>query len=650
MRATVDPRAIPWLLATALVTLAPHAPYAPAWLAALVGLLLLWRGWLWHRNAPPPPRWLLVALVIAGSAGIVVEFRTFVGQEAGVALLTLFMALKLLELRAPRDATVAVMLGYFLLLTHYFNADGIPVGAWMLVALTVCTATLIQLQAPAADSPLATVRQAALLIVQSLPIMAILFLLFPRINGPLWGLPQDARTATSGLTDRMAPGSISELTQSTAIAFRAEFAGGVPERGQLYWRGPVMMDYDGRTWSTSRGLRAWPTDKAITPQSPAIAYTLTLEPHHQRWLLALDMPVQLPAEALLTPTFTAVRRLPVRERLRYEASSAIRYTAGGQEAQEILDRSLALPGGINPQARELATRWRSPENPQTTVARALQYFRQENFVYTLNPPLLGTDAIDEFLFSVRRGYCEHYAAAFVFLMRAAGIPARVVGGYQGGEINPVDGFLVVRQSDAHAWAEVWIAGRGWQRVDPTAAVAPSRVEQGVAAALPASEALPTLVRGNLDWLRNVRYRWEALNNAWNQWILGYNAARQQSLLSYLGLSADWRSLIGSLAVFGGGALLALALWTLRQRPTRDPLQRLWQTFCRRMARHGVPRADWEGPLNYTDRVARELPAHAELAQTFGATYARLRYGKPGADELQQQLRILRRRLRALPYR
>jgi transglutaminase-like putative cysteine protease len=625
----LDPRTIPWLLATALATLAPHAPTAPPWLAATVGSLLLWRAWLWWRNARLPGRWRLIALVVAGTAGIVAEYRTLFGQEAGVGLLTLFMALKLMELRRPRDATVVVMLGYFLLLTHYFQADGIPVGAWMLVALTVCTASLIQLQAPAAEPPRATLRRAALLIMQSLPMMAILFLLFPRIDGPLWGLPQDSRAATSGLTDRMSPGSISQLTQSTAIAFRASFAGPLPARENLYWRGPVLMDYDGQTWTPGGGLLPLAIGSTITPQSPPIAYTLTLEPHHQRWLLALDMPVQLPADSSLTPAFAAVRRMPVRERLRFEATSAVRYAAGVQENRQILQRALVLPEGLNPRAVALARSWRAPEHPQATVARALQYFREEKFAYTLNPPLLGRHAIDDFLFASRRGYCEHYAAAFVFLMRAAGIPARVVGGYQGGEINPVDGFLVVRQSDAHAWAEVWMAGRGWLRVDPTAAVAPSRVDQGVAAALPAGEALPGLARGNLEWLRDLRY---------------------QNLLSWLGLSADWRSLIAALAGFSGLALLLLALWTMRQRAPRDPVQRLWQQFCRRMARLGVPRHAWEGPLDYAARIRRERPTQGDLAEQFGRTYAGLRYGPPGPAGPKPQLITLRRLLQALPRR
>ena len=648
----LDPRTLPWLLATAVVTLAPHAAYAPLWLSGLACTLLLWRTWSWWRQRPAAPRWLLILLVVGATAGILFEYRTLLGQSAGVAMLLVFMALKLLELRSVRDATVVVMLGYFLLLTHYFNADSIPVAAWMLAALTVCIATLIQLQAPNAETVQATLRRAALLVGQSLPLMAILFLLFPRISGPLWGLPQDSRTAITGLTDRMSPGSISQLTQSTAIAFRATFPAGVPARDSLYWRGPVLMDYDGETWTPARGYLPPLRKGAITAEAPGVAYAITLEAHHQRWLLTLDMPVQWSADAVLSPTYTAVQRRPVTERLRFDAVSALRYSAGVTESREVLDRALALPENRNPRARALAASWRTNAStpPAIVVARALRHFREEGFVYTLNPPLLGTHAIDDFLFDARSGYCEHYAAAFVFLMRAAGVPARVVGGYQGGEINPVDGFLVVRQSDAHAWAEVWQADRGWVRVDPTAAVAPGRVEQGVAAALPASEALPVLVRGNLDWLRHLSQRWEALNNAWNQWVLGYNALHQKNLMSFFGLSADWRSLVATLAALSGLTLLSLLAWSLHRQRSRDPVLGCWQKFCRRMARHGIVRHPWEGPLDYTERVAHALPLQAPVIRAIGAAYIQLRYAQPTAGDRKHLLAQLRRHLRTLSHR
>ncbi|MDQ5960629.1 MAG: protein-glutamine gamma-glutamyltransferase, partial [Pseudomonadota bacterium] len=263
----------------------------------------------------------------------------------------------------------------------------------------------------------------------------------------------------------------------------------------------------------------------------------------------------------------------------------------------------------------------------------------------LQPPLLGNNSVDQFLFETRRGFCEHYASAFVFLMRAAGIPARVVAGYQGGEINPVDGYVVVRQSDAHAWAEIWIAGRGWQRVDPTAAIAPSRVEQGIAAALPEGETLPVMARVDLDWLRQMRYRWEAINNNWNQWVLGYNPERQREVLSRFGLgNIDWRGMTVLLSALCALALLGITIWTLWQRPRVDPAQKIWLRFCARLAGQGIPRQPWEGPIAYAERVAVARPEYGGIAHQAATAYAAVRYGEANEHRLQR----LREALRQIP--
>lgn len=639
MTPALDLRLVPWLCAVVLATLAPHAEHLPAWLSAFsatcIGLCL----WRWHQGNLAIPRLLLVLLVIAGSAGIVVQFRTIFGQEPGVALLALLTALKLLEMRTSRDAFVIVMLGYFLLLTHYFNAESMAVGSWMLIALILVTTAQIRIQAPAADIA-GSARLAGVLVAQSLPIMFILFLLFPRISGPLWGLPQDTRKASTGLSDQMSPGSISELSQSAAIAFRVQFAGNPPDRQSLYWRGPVMSDYDGRVWRPTRAGIGNPPD--IDARTPALDYTITLEAHQQRWLLALDLPVKTPAGTAFTPGLSLVRRDTVRERLRYDAASVTGYTVNLKERPDVIRQSLALPRGLNPRARELAETWRRDiASPEMIAARALALFREQAFLYTLQPPLLGEHAIDDFLFSARRGFCEHYAAAFVFLMRAAGIPARVIGGYQGGEANPVDGYMVVRQSDAHAWSEVWFENRGWVRIDPTAVIAPSRVEQGIAAALPAGEPLPAVVRGGLDWVRTLRYRWEALNNVWNQWVLGYDAEQQRRLLSKLGFGTDWRQLIASLTVIAGVALLVITFWVLRSRPPADPALRLWRDFCRRMARQGMQRQPWEGPQDFAARIAATAPEFAAASGRVAAIYIRLRYGRAGDDDLVAMRAALR---------
>ena len=640
---------VPWLLVVALMTALPHAEHLPTLLSLLIAGLLVWRAWLWYANARLPSRWVLALLLLAGMAGIVWQFHTLFGRDVGVALLAFFVALKPMETHSRRDALVLVMLGYFLLLTHYFYSQSIPTGLWLLLSAPLLTATLIRLYGGV--QPIrATVRYAVLLLVQALPFMLILYLLFPRIAGPLWGLPQDAYAGLSGLSDSMAPGSMNQLIQSGAIAFRVQFADAVPEQSTLYWRGPALDRYDGLTW------RASPLPPQIKSTPPVIEasgkhvdYVTTLEASNQRWLLALDVPTTLPPESEWAASLEVLAKQPVRDRTRYAFTSTLRYHVNQVENLILLQHALHLPAAINPRARALAAQWRLQARSDDQVASAaLAMFRQEAFYYTLRPPLLGEQAMDEFLFDTRRGFCEHYASAFVFLMRAAGVPARVVTGYQGGELNPVDGFFTVRQSDAHAWAEIWLAGQGWVRVDPTAAVAPSRVEQGIVAALEEGEPLPILLRLDSAWLRGMRNRWEASNNAWNQWIIAYNPQRQRELLSRMGLkNPDWQSMTAMLSALSGIALLLVTIWALYQRRTDDPAQRAWQRYCARLQRRGIGRAPWEGPLEFASRVVRERPDLGALTTEAARCYADLRYGK-SAQGRSPQLRQLQKCSRRLP--
>ena len=621
----LDHRCTPWLFATALATTIPHVAHQPLWLSSLTALIIIYAGWLWWRNARLPGRWLLMLLVGIACAGVLVEFRTILGRDAGVAMLVLFMALKLLELRSQRDAMVLITLGYFLLLTHYFYSQSISTGLWLIATMTLVTATLIRVHGGPSSKPVPTLRYAGLLTLQAIPFMLILYVLFPRISGPLWGLPQDAHSARSGLTEQMSPGSFSNLVLSSDIVFRVRFEDEMPAFDKLYWRGPVMDTFDGRTWRPHPGHSRTPTIEAL---SPPIRYESTLEANQQRWLLALDAPAPSLKEFGINSTLTVTNRQVISQRSRFTLISVTDYRFNAIEDAEVLRRNLKLPADLNPKSRALAESWHAQSaNPSATVNLAIALFSGKDFTYTLQPPLLGEHSIDQFLFESRRGFCEHYAAAFVVLMRAAGIPARVVGGYQGGERNPVDGLFVVRQSDAHAWAEVWLAGKGWVRVDPTAAVSPSRIESGIASAMPTGEPLPALITMRSDWLRSVRHRWEAINNAWNQEVLGYNPERQRQLLSHLGLSDNnWQSLIVTLAGLGISCLLIITAWTLYHRPRLDPAQRLWHVALRRIARRQVNYAPWETPLALLRRIEIEKP---ELATPFAAVvnaYLATRYG------------------------
>jgi len=634
----LDHQATPWLFLAALATVAPHVLHQPPWLSLCVALTFAWGGWLWRQDRRLPGRWLLVLLVAAGCAAILAEFHTLFGRDAGVALLVMLMALKLLELKSRRDAIVVVILGYFLLLTHYFYSQSIPTGLWLLTALWLVTATLIRVHGGGAATTRGTLRHAGLLLLQSLPFMLALFLLFPRIPGPLWGLPQDAHAGRTGLSETMAPGNIANLAQSGEIAFRVLFNGPLPPRDKLYWRGPVLEAFDGRIWRPYPGFTPRPR---LALLGQALDYQTTLEAHSQRWLLALDAPSALPAGSALSGALTAVAHQPVTSRQRHHFSSVLDYRFNADELEPVRQRNLALPPG-NPHTIELALGWRAEnDSPQALIDKALDLFARE-FYYTLRPPLLGENGVDDFLFTTRRGFCEHFAAAFVVLMRAGGVPARVVTGYQGGELNPVDGYLVVRQSDAHAWAEVWLAGRGWVRVDPTAAVSPTRIDIGITNALPAGEPLPALLQVRADWLLSLRYRWEAVNNAWNQQVLGFDRERQKKLMARLGLpDADWRELAIALGIAAFLLLAASLAWALTHRPRRDPAARLWQKVLRYLARRQVHCAPHETPLALAARIEAERPELAQPVAEVVEAYLLARYGLPGGDLKTLRAAILR---------
>lgn len=624
-----------WLLATAIAAAAPLAQQVPLWLSLAAGTAFGWRALLTWQHWHLPPRWLRVVLVIAGTVGVFLQYRTILGRTPGIALLVVFLALKLLELRSARDAVATALLCYFLVLGQFLFTQTIPTA--LLAGLTVLiTTTALLAASDDRPSPRQQLGRATLMLAQAMPFMLLLFLLFPRVQGPLWGIPQDRFSAVSGLSDTMSPGSIAQLSQSDAIAFRVKFEGAVPPQSQLYWRGPVMPSFDGRSWRVAQTLGAYPAVPYAGSGTP-IDYEVTLEPHGKFWLFALEMPATLPAGSALTSDYQPIARQAVRNRMRYTQRAWPEAVAGVNEAPGILRGALALPKEGNPRIRATAAAWRAQhgDDSAAVLAAAQNFFNQQLLIYTLNPPLLGTDMVDEFLFDTKRGFCEHFAAAFVFSLRAAGVPARVVAGYQGGEINPVDGYLEVRQYDAHAWTEAWIAGRGWIRIDPTAISAPSRINSNLAAAVPANEGLPFLARADMAWLKELRYRLDAVTNGWNQWVLGYNPQRQRDLLASLGLKEpDWRSMTAVLSILCGGVLLVLTAWILRNRLRVDPALAAWRRFTARLARRGIVWRTWEGPLAFAERAAATDRIHGDGIREIAALYARLRYGPaPQAADL-----------------
>ena len=627
MTANLDLRHTLWLtLALALVT-APHVQRLPWWLSGLVATLLLWRGYIARSRRRLPPRAVLIAIVVAASAGVYFQYGTLFGRDAGVALLVVMLALKLLEMHNRRDALLLIFLSYFLVITNFLYSQTIPTALYMLACVWFITAGMIGINyTRSTKSVLPQMRTSAVLLGQAVPLMLVLFVLFPRVQGPLWGMPADTQRASTGLSDTMSPGSVTDVALSDAVAFRVAFKSAMPESKRMYWRGPVLWDYDGRTWRAPR--RAFARIRFDARDAP-VDYSVTLEPHGKAWLFALDLPSIVPPATLVTNDFQIVSPRPLVARMRYDMRSYLDYTYGADEPQANLDRALALPSGFNPRTLELARTLRERHKSDAAIVEAAySMFGRERFIYTLAPPPLGVNMVDEFLFDRRAGFCEHYASAFAVLMRAAGIPARSVTGYLGGDANPSGDYLIVRQADAHAWTEVWLRGTGWVRVDPTAAVSPARIERGIGAADVAG--VPLFMRGDNAIMRQLRLSWDSLANSWNQWVLGYTPERQRSLLTRVGLDdATWRTLAGLLLAATGAVILVVAFFTLRRLKVRidDPVVRVYLAFCRKLAAKGLARDAAEGPIAYGERVSASRPELASRVRDFVGLYVKLRYGE-----------------------
>ena len=646
----VSLRSLPRLLAVLAIVILPHVRNLPVWIPAFALAMMLWRLGVARRGWGMPGTLVRAGLAALAFAAVLASFGSINGQTPGAALLVLMVALKLTETRTLRDYTILTFLGYFLLGTHFLFDQSIPMIVFLLICGVLLTAVLVDINHPDGGlSPRTSLRTGGLLVAQALPLMLIFFVLFPRIPGPLWGLPADSGSnAVTGLSERMSPGDISQLSQSDEVAFRVRFDSEIPPRTDRYWRGPVLWSFDGRAWE--------PGFSPNTQQAGAVAdarrllrYDVTLEAHRHHWLLALDMPMSVPADGRLTSSRQLVSRKPVRERRLYTVESALDYRLDPALSEWARRIALRLPVEGNPQTRALATQWRDEGLDEAAlVNRALRMFREQPFVYTMQPPALGADSVDEFLFSTRRGFCEHYASAFAVLMRAAGVPARIVTGYQGGEMSANNQYMIVRQSDAHAWAEVWLADRGWWRVDPTAAVAPDRVEVGLGAALPAGEPVPFLARGTASLLSALRLRWDAINTQWNYWVLAYGPELQQSVLSRIGLP-DWRSMILALTGLVSLLLTLLGLWLLWQSRSADPVdpaRQQWNRAVRRLRRLGLSPAPAEGPRDFAERVRNQAPELAAAVEELVDAYVATRYaGSAEMDRLQTAANALPRRRR-----
>ncbi|MEW6764987.1 MAG: DUF3488 and transglutaminase-like domain-containing protein [Pseudomonadota bacterium] len=637
------------LLALALVLL-PHVLHMPPWISLLAGLGLLWRELQLRGLAPQASKLTLILLVAGGIAANWATHGTLVGREGGVSFLMLLTGMKALESRTRRDVGVTLLLGLFLLLTLFLFDQGPLTALWALGAFILLIALLNDLASFDKPRPLRErLGQFAPALGATLPVALLLFMLVPRPTAPLLGLPQQSQGLT-GLSDELAPGSITDLSRSAAVAFRATFEGAEPARDQLYWRGPVFWHYDGRRWTRQPDQ---PREDAldIDAHTPILRYSLMLEPQETRILPALDRPLNAPEGARVMADQDLRFLRPQFGRQLVEVQSAPEAVLDPILTDRLRRQALHLPEGENPLLADLGAEWRGLP-PRARIDAALRLFREQDYRYTLQPPALPEqDGMDAFLFDTRAGFCEHYATSFVLLMRAAGLPARVVTGYQGGERHS-DGYWIVRQGDAHAWAEVWLEGEGWLRVDPTQAIAPERIQQGLAAAVPqAIGELPAALRRDFGFLHRARLQLDGMENRWNRWVLGYSQDDQRALLAWMGWTGSIRWGLWGTLLFGLIGLYALArlLPRLMQRERMTPQQKLWRQFERLLDQARIERRPGEGPRALATRMEREQSEYAPPLRLFIERYLEWSYAPPQAgheraarealDKLKQRLSL-----------
>jgi transglutaminase-like putative cysteine protease len=649
-----DPWSFTWLSVSGALVILPHVSRIPIWLSMVFFAAMAWRWVVIHRGWPNPNRLIRLVFTLALIAAVFKEFGTLLGREAGTGLIVGLAGLKLLELRTLRDYMMTTLIFYMLIGINFLFDQALVHGAYLVVTVFFTTATLVRLNLPTTDDWRYSLRLAGGMLARALPLMIIMYLLFPRIQGGLWSLPNDAHSGQTGLTDTISAGSLSRLSQSDAPAFRVEFDGPVPPPAQRYWRTLILWRTDGKNWKQGQTPYIDPARQRITTEGNPVHYTITLEPSGKHWRPALDLPLRPDPGDRMRMGNLVESKTKTESRVRYSLASFTRYNTGALGAYE-KRLGLALPRSPGKRVVSLVRQWRKETHSETElVQKVLRYFHNQNFRYTLTPPILGQNPVDQFLFETRAGYCEHYATSFVTLMRLAGIPSRVVAGYQGGEFNEDGNYLIVRQSDAHAWAEVWLPGRGWARVDPTAAVAPERIELGIDAIRrmeaqglrPGSlsqDALANLVRlSPMEKLwRQSRLAWDAVNLAWFRWTTGYDIDKQLNMLKQLGIrTPDWMGLV--LGLFAGVAIFVLAMVVSLRRSERDhdPLLAIYRKFEKKLGQNGLVKAPSEGPVDFAHRVVANQPELKQPVDEITDLYIRLRYSQTIEAE-SGQLRTMR---------
>ena len=634
----------------------PHWTTLPIWIPALLIASIAWRMAAQRIALPLPNRIARITLALAAFGAVLLQYQTVNGLTAGSALLVVMVSLKYLESQTQRDQLVLMLISYFLVFAGLLYRDSALSGIYLIVFVWMTTVGLMQL---GRRGDLLQTRDTAAVsgryLLQAVPVMLVLFVLFPRLPGPLWSGADTATAGTTGLSESMAPGDITNLGISDAIAFRVDFPDGAPAAQDLYWRGPVLSEFDGRAWTRNRAMRGDIT-RTLEFFGDPVRYGVQLEPGGRNWAFALDMPAQWSATGrvnlrmLADYQLVATNASTINGRLNYAVTSYTAFNANERLTALQKETFLRLPDNFNPRTaslmQELSSTARTPEE---IISRTLQFFSDGEYFYTLAPAPLGRNSVDDFIFRTMEGFCEHYASAFTVMMRYAGIPARVVTGYQGGELNPYaySEYYIVRESNAHAWTEVWLEDKGWVRVDPVAAVAPERISLGLGESAGNENDLAGGRLGNLSWARKISLAWDAVNTVWNDWIVGYGPAVQRNLFEWLGFGRlRWTemltlSIVGAVTILFSTALLIA--WRAHARERTDLAARHFAKFVTRLRRAGVPlRATTETPAAYANRAAAVLPNHRQEINAIVSSYLSARYER---DPQTVHLRKLRELIR-----
>ena len=627
-----------FLLSSVGLIVLPHVANIPLLIFLFFYVMLAWRVIAIWRPHYLPKKNLLIALTIFSLLLLFSQHRAILGRDAGTNLFIVTLGLKLLETKSERDYYLVIYLSFIVAASLFLFQQSLLMAAYILAVCCVLFATLVAINSIEIKTSIA-LKTASIIVFQAIPLAIVIFILFPRIESPRWMIFKEKEKAKMGLSESMEPGSISDLSVSEELVFRVKFKDKIPPARERYWRGPVMSYTDGKRWRILNSQRYLSHLSPTNYQGSAYQYTLLMEAQEKNWVFALELPAQYDDHLDKNGNYQLTTTDNPNKRSEYHITSYPNYNTGALSSLEYQD-NIQLPQNTSEKIKNLVQQLHGFENkPEIFIQQLLNYFKTEQFRYTLRPPEMINNPIENFLFEKRAGFCSHYATAFVYLMRVAGIPARVVTGYQGGNYNAMGDFLEIKQADAHAWAEVWLENKGWVRVDPTAAVAPERIEQSInieLLQLGAEVRFDTEKNKQQGLLAQAMQLWNSVDYQWQRWVVNYDTDNQADFLSSFGIH-NIKTMLTWLMLITGTIIIILMLLLLRsKRKKTDIVLVIYQRFCRKLQPLGLTRETGEGALAFAERAKQKIPTQTAAIDNITAYFLKLRYGKqPNQDDITQ---------------